>query len=1064
MSKLWHLIVMKRFFFFVSVVSCLLIPMTLAAQDRVPVRSGVHDAFSRLVFDWTGPVKFFLYRADDGTLTVSFDRKAELDRSQFSPDPGGTVRNVKVLSTDPLRVLFDIPADSEVKAFYVERRVVLDIYNPSPKTPSPPPPPPPQVALENQRPGYAPGTALDHAVTRRVAETTKDVDILPDRDTDIVVEKIVEKPVTERREAAAPMTPTPEKPPAYVLVEENQAKKPAAVPLVPVEKEPHPAHPAQEHPAEKKTVLSGYDLEDRQHVLTVTSTSAVGMAVFENLGDLWLITDQNNHHLEPKINGPHPEIFPPFEEISPDMGMAYRTRLPAGVKVRGDGGDLMWRVIVSGEMKAGEPVLPLREASDGLERGGTMIWPFEKPGRLLTLEDPMTGQSLKVVTVSEAKDFAGPRQDFVDFEVLPSPVGLVIRPKVDDLDVSITGRGVEISRPGGLALLPDKKMSLLYPETTRAGKEQEKPHGAAAKQRAENTGPRVFNFEEWQMGDISVLNHNKNAILANLNQANESGKVEDLITLAKMNLSHGRGAEAIGFLTYALEEMPALDKNAEFVALRGVANAFDRKSEVALGDLLNPMLKPYEEIEYWKAFVLADLGDWQQAAEVLPEHFGTLYDYPDDISHRLALVLAEIVLRAGKVDEADELLALLEHRQSKLSDPLNAALKYLQGEAARQRGDVQKTVDLWQELTKGPDDLYRAKAGLALTRLLEENGQIDNKKAIDRLERLRYAWRGDELEAQIDYWLGRAYIKDKAYLKGLMSMRDAASIAVDTDLGHRITAEMTQTFTDLFLGEGLKDLSPLDAVALYEQFSELTPAGEKGDRLVQALAEHLVQADLLGRAATLLKHQVDHRLHGEEKARVAVRLAAILLLDKRPDKAMVALKTAEKTQGELPESPQKTARERQIALLKARALGQGGRADQALALLKTLGPGIDQSKLKADIAWQAGYWQDAGEALQDVLLDEKISPQRPLTDRQKDLVMNRAIALSLAGDRIALANMREKYSGLMAQTDKAHQFEVITRQRQSGRLADRETLMSVVSEVDLFKELLEGYREDGNAP
>jgi hypothetical protein len=72
--------------------------------------------------------------------------------------------------------------------------------------------------------------------------------------------------------------------------------------------------------------------------------------------------------------------------------------------------------------------------------------------------------------------------------------------------------------------------------------------------------------------------------------------------------------------------------------------------------------------------------------------------------------------------------------------------------------------------------------------------------------------------------------------------------------------------------------------------------------------------------------------------------------------------------------------------------------------------------------------------------------------------MQRAVALNLSSNRIGLANMREKYSDSMAQTDKARVFEVITRARQSGALADRETLMGVVSEVDLFKQFLDNYK------
>ena len=57
--------------------------------------------------------------------------------------------------------------------------------------------------------------------------------------------------------------------------------------------------------------------------------------------------------------------------------------------------------------------------------------------------------------------------------------------------------------------------------------------------------------------------------------------------------------------------------------------------------------------------------------------------------------------------------------------------------------------------------------------------------------------------------------------------------------------------------------------------------------------------------------------------------------------------------------------------------------------------------------------------------------------------------------------MREKYSDAMSQTDKARIFEVITRPRQSAALADRETLMGIVSEVDLFSDFLESYKEVG---
>lgn len=75
------------------------------------------------------------------------------------------------------------------------------------------------------------------------------------------------------------------------------------------------------------------------------------------------------------------------------------------------------------------------------------------------------------------------------------------------------------------------------------------------------------------------------------------------------------------------------------------------------------------------------------------------------------------------------------------------------------------------------------------------------------------------------------------------------------------------------------------------------------------------------------------------------------------------------------------------------------------------------------------------------------------------LILQRAVALNLSGDRIGLANLREKFAEAMSQTNKARLFDVVTRPRKNAGLADRETLLSTVSEVDLFADFLNSYRD-----
>jgi hypothetical protein len=152
------------------------------------------------------------------------------------------------------------------------------------------------------------------------------------------------------------------------------------------------------------------------------------------------------------------------------------------------------------------------------------------------------------------------------------------------------------------------------------------------------------------------------------------------------------------------------------------------------------------------------------------------------------------------------------------------------------------------------------------------------------------------------------------------------------------------------------------------------------------------------------------------------------------------------------------ARARELSLLRARALSRQGSPDQALEMLRAIEQTPDVNLLRADIAWTAGYWDDAAEALGDVLFDKNLSAEKTLEDKHIDLILRRAIALNLASDRMALADMRTKYSTPMNATPKGKIFEVITRPRQSAGLSDRETLMSVVSEVDLFSDFLSSYK------
>lgn len=975
---------------------CLLIMMSgwihpAWAQDKVTLRTSNQDEYSRLVFVWPAAADYVLEKPDSQTVIVKFKKAAALDSSLFSASSVPNIENFSVLASDPLSVLIKIPDKSRVRDLSIGNRVVIDVFT----APGSPQKPKAEKTEISKKPPEEPSK-------------TPPVKATPTPAAEKVAEKKEEKTVTK------------------------QLSKLDTVSVQPA---------TQSQTIKLKT-------KEAPTMVLLSSTHNFGLAAFELNGKLFLGNDKSDLAIKPQLSGPQAGAIKNIESVPSDTGSVFAMKPPEGMQYKGQGGGLVWRVLFSPETKTPEGTEPRRvePVAQEKDRGGKIVWPLQNARSVLSIKDPQTGQAIKIVTVEKADQSGGPTRQFVEFDVLNSPIGLAIVPKVDDLEIKVTTAGVEISRPGGLTLAEDRLV-----KTAKAVSSSIQPMSAAGAQ-------RLYDFKNWQLGGLSAVNENRTILLENLNDLSEGGKSESLLTLAKMYLSNGMGHEAQGVLRFAITDTPLLADSPEFKALQGAAEIISGHFEEGLKTLSLNQLEPFIEIKYWKAAALAGLGDWQQAIDVMPQDLAVIDEYPPAIENRLAPVFAEIALRAGNVEQGKNLLAKLEKNAKDLSVSQAAALVYLKGEAARQAGKTDETKKLWQTLIDGKDDLYRVKAGLALARLLVDKKELTPAKAIDSLERLRYAWRGDDLEAHINAWLGRTYFESGDYIKGLKIMREAAIFVPETALAQRITGDMSDLFIDLFVSEKLDAMSPLDAVAAYNEFSELIPLDERGDRIVERLAEHLVKSDLLGRAADLLDYQIKHRLSGEQAYTTGVRLAAIRLLDSQPEKALAVLNMAQQKFSELPEEMKTPARVRELSLLRARALSRQGRPDQALEMLRTIEQTPDVNRLRADIAWTAGYWDDASEALGDVLLDQNISLTKPPDEKNTGFILQRAIALNLASDRIALADMRTKYTDLMNQTPKGKIFEVITRTRQSAALSDRETLLSVVSEVDLFSDFLNSYK------
>ena len=311
-------------------------------------------------------------------------------------------------------------------------------------------------------------------------------------------------------------------------------------------------------------------------------------------------------------------------------------------------------------------------------------------------------------------------------------------------------------------------------------------------------------------------------------------------------------------------------------------------------------------------------------------------------------------------------------------------------------------------------------------------GTVSDKQAIETLERLRYRWRGDNLE--------------------LKTLRVATQNFTGND-ARSAQDDMRGAFTDLYLKGGANKLPPVQSLAMFYDNIDLTPIGTDGDDMIRRMSDRLVAVDLLGPASDLLAYQVDKRLDGIARAQVATRLAAVQLMNRKPADAIASLRNSQITG--LPDDVMHGR-----LLIEARALVALKQYDNALDLI-----GVDESaevkQLRADIYWESGNWAVAAQKLEDMLIPAMAAPAFSPEDRMKAL--RTGGAYSLANDEKGLERMRAAMTPKLKGAPEASLFAVLSQPIEMHGLAFREAAAQIAS-VDTLKSFMSDFNKKFAVP
>lgn len=712
----------------------------------------------------------------------------------------------------------------------------------------------------------------------------------------------------------------------------------------------------------------------------------VGAAVFRRGDAVWVVFDA-----AARMDMSRARDLGPAGEARWAMGPDYtaiRIPAPQNLAVSAVSEGAKWTVVIGGPPSATASIDVDRDDN----RATALVARMAGATKTVWLTDPMVGDRFAAVTaLAPGKGFAD-RRKTVDLTLLPTAHGLAVETPTDDLSIQAVGDLVTLSRPQGLTLSPPS-MALEAAAAPHIEAPRKADFPALILSDWADVGDEGFSARYRRLQDEAATE-------AGAAAGNPRAPIAARLALARFLVGSGLGFEAVGLVNSMFAKTPSLQGEPELRGLRGAARASIGRLEEASLDFSSGALAGDPSTKVWQGWLAAERGDWAEARRGFTAGAVAIDQFPAAWRARFGAAHAMAALETGDLNAARSLLAYSFSQNAPAADQLTARL--VQAMQFEKEGSTDRALAVYKAIARAPLDAIATPAKLGVIRIELAKNTMTPTAAAAELEQLKWRWRGDATELAVIRTLGGLYLSQGRYREALDALRGAGKRLGDLPGAVELQNDLSNTFRALFLDGAADGLQPVQALALFYDFRDLTPVGADGDEMVRRLARRLVDVDLLSQAAELLKYQVDNRLEGVAKAQVATTLATVLLMDRQPEKALQALWSSRTTL--LP-----SALNAERRALEARALMDLGRYDHALeTLADDRSPAAQQ--VRADIFWKQENWGGAAALYEARLGDRFRNTASPLTADEESGVIRAGVGYSLARDSAALSRLSRNYA------------------------------------------------------
>ncbi len=1070
----------------------------------VKLRSGEHGDFSRLVFDWPEKAVGHSSVMSGNNLVITFDKAAKIDLGGINEAPPKQVEHIADEARDGKTVVtIALAPGSDSSSFINEKSIVYDIRAGKPV---------PQLAkkpvLEPAKPNPVEAKAVESPVMATKVETPvskvekveKGAEAplkpaaasVPDQKarpaTEPLPHKAVADPVPSPKSAElaeelpivsdiketvatikSPLARDETGAHGFALVapsstsavaaigptiildpeaagEENSTAEAETAALPPVqEMDKHgetidtlaeSAEPVAVQPApENRLAIEIANLKDGFRLIFPWHKPAA-MAMFEEDGAYWVVFDQPAVADFSNLTGPYKFLVSSASQQDNDSGTLLRFNFREGYIPKVNKVKNEWHI----DFQIGTtPVLEnaITVQSQTVSSSGLRLYiPAVNNGHEIRFTDHKAGEELVVMPLNVSGWGLKSPKFYNGISLLASVQGIALKTKDATLQIDREQNGVSVVA-----------ISTQFMPDVAKKKDVPKMDGEGLHQTPDFKTAHFVKLGEWRQVSPVLFTKRKHELQQRVFAAPPQEKRAALMTLAKFFVGHRFFADATGVLGQIHARYPDFEKDREYRLLMGLAGLGLHHLDKAGSYLNDADFDGDIEVAPWRGAVAAASGDWVKAAQELNFSAPAFAVYPEETKTRFELLRAQAALKNIDVNLAKSLLA-----EIKAPTPSEQASQkaYLEGILDFQLSDFPAATAKFSEVIKSGDRPVAERARFQKINVDLISKGITPEEAIEELEKLDFGWRGDDLEVDIQKRLGDLYVATGQIGNGIESYKRIVTHFPASSYSRDLGKKMNDLFAELFLEGGADKLPPIKALALYYQYRELTPVGDKGDKMIRNLADRLARVDLLEQSAQLLEHQVNFRLKGLERTNAGTKLAVIQLWNNKPEES---LKVLYKTKWR--HLPPEARRER--LHIETRAQADLQHYKEALNLIAD-DTSSEADVLRAEIYWKSKNWPQAIPAIEHLIGNGRSTVAEDLDRLDRQRIMQLAVARNLANDKNGIRKMRNIYRGKMVGTADLAAFDLITEDNDpsAAEFRKRATIIAEVSQLESF---MAGYRE-----